>query len=120
MVLMVGVLIDMSLMKTMELLEIGVNHWFPSNVHPLFPERLKLACKRRIERFHASLSPTFHKAQPFSFSLWNSLRKITVKWMIFHRPCLLHPVKIGMVMVLAFHPGTEEAEESGSLEFEAS
>lgn len=35
MVLMVGVLTDMNLMKTVELLEISVNHWFPSDVHSL-------------------------------------------------------------------------------------
>lgn len=49
MVLMVGVLTDMNLMKTVELLEICVNHWFLSDVHSLFPERLKLPCKRLIE-----------------------------------------------------------------------
>lgn len=53
---MVGLLMDVNQIKAMELLEICVNHWFPSDVYSLFPERLKLACKCLIELFRVSFS----------------------------------------------------------------
>lgn len=83
MVLMVGVLTDMNLMKTVELLEICVNHWFLSDVHSLFPERLKLPCKRLIEQFHVSLSPAatcmVHASHPLIPTLLSSQKSPDLK-----------------------------------------
>lgn len=55
MVLMIGLLIDMNQMKAVSW-AIFVNHWFPSDLHALSPERLKLACKLAIELFSVSFS----------------------------------------------------------------
>lgn len=80
---MVGVLVDMNQMKTMELLEVCVNHWFPSDVHSLFPERLKLACKCFIELFHVSLSPAAtymaHASHPLIPTLLSSQKSPDLK-----------------------------------------